>query len=692
MTTPLKSSGKRIRAWFTARQQRPIRKQDKCCRPRLEVLEERALPSAIGDVFYIDMENHNLTQPSSVKSPAQIMGNPAAPYLNSLITPGNANAAQTAYASNYLNVVRNGTPIHPSEPNYVWQEAGVNGPLNDNDPYPGNIVNAPSLSALLQAKYGAAGWKSYQEDIDLTPNRGSVNQPGANSLTSTVAPQNEWTVPLKSFSGNSAAYTNPYNGSNQYNFAAKHDGQLFFTATNGGNNTTPSNPEASHYSPLQQLQTDLNNNTVAMYNLITPDLYNDMHTPLSGGFTYNGTHYTGDQAAVAAGDNFLSILVPQIMASQAYTNNGAIVIRFDETEGGNTSQFDLPEIVISPLAQGNASHSTLTYTHSSDLKSMEELFGVYVPGRGFLGDANTPGTNDLNPLIPIPTALTATVSGTTLTLTQSSANGIAGITVMEGAAFGELTVGVPAGSSILVKGQNQGNTFTTPNAITTLTINLGSGSDTLTIGDPTFATTLSLPGNLTISGTGGAKTLSLDGVSLLGSAKLSVSLTGNGTDTSTFNNVNVGGNVTINATGSAAITLNNLNVPSGTTSLTLGGSTSSDTVTVQAGSGLTSVYNNFMLTSNAAMVNISIQDQAGTLVFGGTVNIQINLGSSSGVELGADPNNDGGVANALVELFGTVTVKATKAGNTFYGAPARRPNGNILFFTEPSIGSDFMFS
>src|SRR5262249_22489404 len=31
---------------------------------------------------------------------------------------------------------------------------------------------------------------------------------------------------------------------------------------------------------------------------------------------------------------------------------------------------------------------TLTYTHSSDLKAMQEFFGVSAPGGGFLGDAN----------------------------------------------------------------------------------------------------------------------------------------------------------------------------------------------------------------------------------------------------------------------------------------------------------------
>jgi hypothetical protein len=407
-------------------------------RPSLEALEVRAVPSInpiIGDVFYIEMENHNLAQPSSVTSPQQLLGNPAAPYLNSLMTPGNPNAAQTSFASNYYNVEFNNpsVSIHPSEPNYVWQEAGLAGPLNDADPYantPNNIVNAPNLSALLQA--AGISWKSYQEDIDLTPNSGTVNQPGANSLTSTVAPQSQWTVPLKRFSGTSAAYTNPYNGSNQYDFAPKHDGQLFFTATNGGNDFSPSNPEAPFYAPLQQFQTDLNNNTAARYNLITPDQFNDMHSSLNTNFTYNGVTYTHntDQESIALGDNFLSQFVPMITASQAYKNNGVIVIWFDETERGNTTDFTVPEIVISPLAKGNAYNSTLAYTHSSDLKSLQELFGVSAPGGGFLGDANTPGTNDLSDMF-VPGVFTpSALGGTVFKNSGADQQVVAGLTIV----------------------------------------------------------------------------------------------------------------------------------------------------------------------------------------------------------------------------------------------------------------------
>jgi hypothetical protein len=366
------------------------------------ILSASVRADSIGTVFFIAMENHNWTQPGTQASPQQIFGNSAAPYINSLVTPGNPNAAQTSYASAYVNI----PGIHPSEPNYVWNEAGLAGPLNDADPYPNNIVNAPNLRGLLQT--AGIGWKSYQEDIDLAKN-------GTSGLTNTVLPQSQWTVPLTRFSGTSADYTNPYNGAHQYDFAPKHEGSLFFTATNGGNDPTPANPEAKYYAPLQQLQIDLANGTTGRYNFITPNQFNDMHTPLAAGFTYNGTPYTGDAASIAQGDNFLSIIVPQIMASAAYKNNGAIVIWNDETEGGDDASHTSMLIVLSPLAKGNAFNSTLTYSHSSDLKSMQELFGVYGPNHSFLGDAASPGTNDFADLFK-PGALQAVPEPSSITL------------------------------------------------------------------------------------------------------------------------------------------------------------------------------------------------------------------------------------------------------------------------------------
>ena len=364
------------------------------------MIASSAQAQQIGDVFYIALENHNFTQPSTVPAgtPQQLLGNSAAPYLNSLVTPGNPNSADVSYASNYQNV----SPTqHPSEPNYVYQVSGLTGPLNDNDPYPNNIVNAPNLGQLMAAK--GETWRSYQEDTDLLNTNGQNFNSAGGTLTSNVASKSQYTAPTSSFSGTSSSYTNPYNGSHQYNYAVKHNPFPFFTATNGGTttapNTSPSNPQSQNYAPLQQLQTDLNNNTVAQFNWITPDQYNEMHSSLNTNFTYNGVTYQAntDQEAVALGDNFLSIVVPEIEASQAFQDNGVIVIWNDETEGdedvNSTAGFDGTEIVISPLAKGDAYTNDILYTHASDLVTLQNIFGVAAPGGGYLGGAG--GANSL---------------------------------------------------------------------------------------------------------------------------------------------------------------------------------------------------------------------------------------------------------------------------------------------------------
>jgi len=337
-------------------------------------------PQAIGDVFVIAMENHNFTQPPTQTNPQQIFGNPAAPFINSLITPGNSNATQVSYATAYFNA---GTGVHPSEPNYVWAEAGTDfGVHTDADPDPanGNVFDAPHLTAQLNA--AGIPWKNYQEDVQLAPS------------------------PIISASGTNGP-VNPYKGSTQYNYAVKHNPMAFFTDT-----------QVQNVYPLAQLFDDLANNSVGRYNWITPNQYNDAHSSLNGGFTYHGTHYTGDSANIAQGDNFLAQVVPQIMASQAYQNNGVIIIWWDETEGGDDASRTLMEAVISPLAKGNAYASSVVMSHSSDLKTIEEIFALPnvnnpIPAgetNNFGGHNNVAIVNDLSDLFVPETIRTASLS------------------------------------------------------------------------------------------------------------------------------------------------------------------------------------------------------------------------------------------------------------------------------------------
>lgn len=356
----------------------------------------------IKTVFVIAMENHNWTQPANqfTGNIQQIFQNPNAPFINSLVN-GTAFALvdgrvvhisnQVAYASNYHNVLA--TPsgsnphIHPSEPNYLWAEAGTNfGVLNDNDPFatvgPTNQNTTQHLVTFLTN--AGKTWRSYQEDTDLTTVGGQ--------LTNVPLPRDQWTVPIKSISGTFALGSfNQFNGSNQYNYAAKHNPQVFFIDSNGGNDATTGNPLRFQYAPLQQLFTDLANDSVADYNFISPNQFNDMHTTLSGG--YKGL--TGDPAKILQGDDFLRQIIPVIMASKAYKEHGAIIIWFDESEqdgvaGDNPDDFTktIGEIVISPRAHRNVNGipyaSPLNFTHSSDLRTLQEIFRT---GGPLLGDA-----------------------------------------------------------------------------------------------------------------------------------------------------------------------------------------------------------------------------------------------------------------------------------------------------------------
>ena len=261
---------------------------------------------------------------------------------------------------------------------------------------PNPSLTNENLSALLQN--AGVSWKSYTEGTNLLNTNGQNFNTSGGTLSNNAALPSQYTVPLVSFSGSSTSYVNPYNGTHQFNFAAKHTGQLFFPATNGSTvntaNTMTSNVEASHYPPLEQLQNDLNNNTQAAYNVITPDQYNDMHTALTGNWTSpetGVTYTTSDNKQVAQGDNFCSIIIPRIMASPVYkAGHALIVVWTDETEGSNQNDFNhtLTGIFISPLCKGNAYDSTLNYTHSTDVATMQKIFGVTAnTPSGFLNDA-----------------------------------------------------------------------------------------------------------------------------------------------------------------------------------------------------------------------------------------------------------------------------------------------------------------
>jgi hypothetical protein len=303
--------------------------------------------------------------------------NTAAPFINSLVSGTSGISDQVSYANNYQAAM---IGLHPSEPNYVWAEAGqAFGTLGtDDDPFHAdctddtNIHSDQHLTAFLMKRHRS--WRSYQEDANV------------NLTTNVALPMASWINPISSHNGNfTLPGINSYYYTTQYNYAAKHNPQIFFRDTNGGCPATPS----TLYPPLQQLALDLQANRVADYNWITPNQFNDQHSKLSSGY---GAFGSTDQGAIAQGDNFLARVIPLIMASKAYEDGAAILLWWDETEGGDTAQFTIPFIVISKNARKNVGgvpySNTIRYSHSSFLRTMQEIFDVD-PDDGFpyLGDA-----------------------------------------------------------------------------------------------------------------------------------------------------------------------------------------------------------------------------------------------------------------------------------------------------------------
>jgi len=227
-----------------------------------------------------------------------------------------------SYATAYYNPPNN----HPSLPNYLWLEAGTNfGIADDADPSANHQSATTHLVTLLQR--AGIPWTSYQESI------------GGKSC--------------------------PLTGS--YPYAPKHNPMVYFDDVTNHNNPR-SRYCIAHERPYTELARNLARNAVTGYNFITPNLCDDMHDTCSP---------IGD--AVRQGDTWLSHAVPRILASRAY-RRGVLFITWDEGEGDDGP---IGMIVLSPYAKGHGYHTSIHYTHSSTLRTIEEIFGV----RPLLGDA-----------------------------------------------------------------------------------------------------------------------------------------------------------------------------------------------------------------------------------------------------------------------------------------------------------------
>lgn len=221
-------------------------------------------------------------------------------------------------------------PSLPSEPHYIWMEGGTNVYTdhtftNDNDPSATNST-ASTDHLVTQLEAAQIPWMSYQEGI--TSN----------------------TCPIAT-SGH---------------YAPKHDPFVFYRDV-VGSPPSATNPRcAAHHKSYADFPADLAAGLTG-YIFITPDLCHDMHGAIDcPSFILDGPN-------IKAGDTWLSTELPRIIEYTQAHDDAVIFLTWDE--GDNTNV--IPLIAIGNYVVGGHT-STVTYSHSSLVRSIEELLGVPV--------------------------------------------------------------------------------------------------------------------------------------------------------------------------------------------------------------------------------------------------------------------------------------------------------------------------
>jgi phosphatidylinositol-3-phosphatase len=301
--------------------------------------------SNVRTVWVILMENHNWTgnNAGAAFGAPDLKGNPLAPYINGTLLDTSAHAEQ------YYNPPGN----HPSQPNYLWLEAGTNfGVLADTQPGQPQLNTHLHLTKLLED--AGISWTAYAE-------------PDFGSPVFDVCPLDFTYLDVE------------------------HLGFVYFNDVNQGLN--PLSPECiAHVRPYYQLATDLANQTSARYNFITPNLCHDGHEGISPCDRLESTDNT------LRSDTWLKQNVALILESVEYKQGGALFIIWDEAEdSGAYSDGPIGMFLLSPFAKGRgkrAYSNSIHYDHSSTLKSLEEIFHV----EPLLGAAADPETVDLSDL------------------------------------------------------------------------------------------------------------------------------------------------------------------------------------------------------------------------------------------------------------------------------------------------------
>jgi hypothetical protein len=277
----------------------------------LETETSAATTSVIKHVFVIAMENHDASQ---------IYGNTtSAPYINNTLIPA------YAHATNFNDELPSSIP---SEPHYVWMEAGTNAFSDhtftgDSAPSSSNSTSSTAhLTTQIKNATNGVTWMTYQEGINGTTGACPIASSGF--------------------------------------YMPKHDPFVFFRDVSG---SPPSKTNAycvAHHKDLPALAGDLAGGTVASYVFITPNQCHDMH----------GQSGCPNSNTIRAGDDWLKANLPALI-TYANAHAGVIFITWDEGESTTKLAF----LAVGPHVKAGFT-GTVSYTHSSMVKSIERILAL----------------------------------------------------------------------------------------------------------------------------------------------------------------------------------------------------------------------------------------------------------------------------------------------------------------------------
>ena len=337
------------------------------------------LPSGkhqIRHVFVIVLENESEATSFGASSPA--------PYLAQTMVSQGAfvpNYYGTGHYSNdnYISMISGQAPNPSNQSDCPLFSNFPAGPLGSNGQEPGSGCVYPANVPTIASQLDSAGltWRDYDQSMGADPTRESATcgHPAVGSADTTEA----------------ATATDLY--------ATRHNPFVYFHSVIDNAGLC-----SSHVVNLDKLPADLANpSRTANYTFIVPDLCSDGHDA-----PCPGTGALAGPGGLAEVNTFLQTWVPKITSSQAFRQDGLLIVAFDEgisdsssccgeiaglsgstpgngEPGGGLGGGKVGAVLISPcIAPGTVSQQP--YNHFTMLGSVENIFGV-----SHLGYAGLPG-------------------------------------------------------------------------------------------------------------------------------------------------------------------------------------------------------------------------------------------------------------------------------------------------------------